>query len=101
MDVKYLEPLVRRAVQEKFPESLHTMFEIMKRASMLGNVIPSMNGIPGIGENLNDAIRKLIFDNFYTVKGAVSELAYCTHMPLAFIFEIFVEQIVLTDGNFL
>ena len=72
MDAKYLEPLVRRAVQEKFPDSLHTMFEILKRASVLGGVIPNMNGIPGIGENLNDAIRKLIFDNFYTIKGNVS-----------------------------
>lgn len=72
MDAKYLEPLVRRAVQEKFPDSLHTMFEILKRASVLGSTIPTMNGIPGIGENLNDAIRKLIFDNFYTIKGNVS-----------------------------
>ena len=71
MDAKYLEPLVRRAVQEKFPDSLHTMFEILKRASVLGGVIPIMNGIPGIGDNLNDAIRKLIFDNFYSIKGNV------------------------------
>jgi len=28
-------------------------------------------GIPGIGENLSDAIRQLIVDNIFTIKGLV------------------------------
>jgi len=71
---KYLEPLVRRAIQEKFPESLHTIFEIFKRAFTHGATMSlNSNAIPGIGENLNDAIRQLIIDNIFTIKGAVSE----------------------------
>ena len=68
MDPKYIEPLVRRAVQEKFPESLYSVLEIMKRIPIGG--LPS--AIPGIGENLNDAVRQLIYDNIFTIKGVVS-----------------------------
>jgi len=67
MDHTFIEPLVRRAINEKLPDSLYSIIEILKRLPSGG--MPA--GIPGIGENLSDAIRQLIVDNIFTIKGLV------------------------------
>lgn len=71
MDSKYIEPMVRRAMQEKFPESCHSLLEVLKRVPVTG----MGSTMPGLNENLVDAIRQLIYDNIFTIKGVVRK--YC------------------------
>lgn len=68
-----MDHLVRRALQSKYPENLQPTIEILNRIPPTSaNAGGSSVAIPGINESLNDAIKQVIYENIFTIKGAVS-----------------------------
>ena len=68
MDIKYIEPLVRRAMSQPFPETLHTIIEIIKRLPF-----PNTGSkLPKLLVNIEEPIRDLLKNNIFSINGAVS-----------------------------
>lgn len=83
MDVKYIEPLLRRAMSQPFPETLHTIIEIIKRLP-----IPTTGSkLPKQFANVEETIRELLKNNIFSINGAVSIQTFPAYLYIGYLWK--------------